>query len=186
MTKNIIFVGKPGSGKGTQAKTVAQVLNVPHISTGDIFRHEMATKTPLGLQITDLMNKGQYVPDNLTNEVLLNRITRHEDALDGFILDGYPRTLNQAVFLTENNIPIDYVINFEVSDEEITNRILKRALTSGRSDDSLEIIQQRLGTYEATVPQVIHYYRTAGVLWDVNASLPIGTINKVVLSILNH
>lgn len=182
--RRLIFVGRPGSGKGTQAKLIAEAYDIPHISTGDIFRDEMARKTSLGLQITDSMNKGLYTSDEITNAVVKNRLSQ-PDVANGFILDGYPRTLNQVLFLAEENITIDAVINFEILEEDAVARIMKRAQEQNRKDDTLEIIQGRMATYLATVVPVIDSYQRSGILWDVNAGLSIDKLRITISSIVN-
>lgn len=182
---NLIFVGRPGSGKGTQAKLIASSLTIPHISTGDIFRQEMLEKTPLGLQIIDSMNAGQYTSDEITNAVIEKRLSQ-PDAQNGFILDGYPRTINQVEFLNLINIPIVAVINLNLDEDKATKRILKRALGNHRGDDTAETIKLRMETYTATVLPIIEFYLDEGKLWNVDASLDLGTVNLAIEKIVKQ
>lgn len=151
--RKILFTGMPGSGKGTQAKLLLQKYALPYLSTGEMFRQEMANQTPLGEKITHLMNTGQYVDDETTNEVVTPYLKQ-----DAYLLDGYPRTLNQVHHLEQINPP-DLVILLEVDEELVVKRILDRGKTSGRSEDaSAETIRTRINLYYETMkPVIIHY-----------------------------
>lgn len=167
--KNILMTGRPGSGKGTQANILSITVGVPHISTGEIFRDEMARKTELGLAITESMNAGQYTSDDITNEVIKARLAKY-DASTGFILDGYPRTLNQAHFLEENGINIDLVINLDIHGRDATERLLSR---TGREDDKLEVITKRMKLYDDTMSPVLDFYNDKTLHIDGNQSVEV-------------
>lgn len=180
MSKNIIITGKPGSGKGTQAALLAQKTGLPHISTGDIFRDEMKRQTPLGLSITESMNAGKYTSDEITNAVVKERLSQ-PDVADGFILDGYPRTVNQVQFLEENGIHINLVLNLEIDSEVAINRLLARAQEQNRGDDTETVIRDRFATYELTVPPVLNIYREQSLVTDVSAVGKVAEINSNLL-----
>jgi adenylate kinase len=174
---NIIITGKPGSGKGTQAALLANRLNIPHISTGDIFREEMSLKTPLGISITESMNAGQYTSDEITNAVVQKRLTA-DDVHNGFILDGYPRTLNQVEFLDSINIPVHHVIDLHIDTENAIDRLLLRAKEQNRGDDGEQTIRDRMTTYEATVLPVLDEYGNRGLVSTFTAVGKIAEINQ--------
>lgn len=164
----LVLTGRPGSGKGTLGSVLAEKLGIPHISTGDIFRNHMEEKTPLGLQIIDSMNAGKYTSDKITNRVVLERL-QEEDCRNGYILDGYPRTLNQVLFMENTSIAVDHVIYLDVSEATCLKRLLSRGETSGRPDDqSAEVVKDRLAIYTDTMTPVLDRYRTKGKLVTVN------------------
>ncbi len=180
---NIVITGKPGSGKGTQAALVATKLGIPHISTGDIFREEMRRKTPLGISITESMNAGKYTSDEITNAVVKNRLAE-DDAQDGFILDGYPRTLNQVHFLDSIGVKIAKVLDLNLDTEDAVQRLLLRARESGRSDDQEHIIRDRMVTYENTVYPVLDAYQARGIVVTLPATGKIADINETIFASL--
>jgi adenylate kinase len=153
----LIFLGPPGAGKGTQAHTLAELCHIPHISTGEILRHEVAQATPLGIQAKSYQEKGELVPDQLILDMVSQRLSE-SDAQSGWILDGFPRNVAQAKFLDELleklHQKCDRVINLEVPDEVIVNRLLGR----GRPDDVEEVIRRRLEVYREQTAPLINYY----------------------------
>ncbi len=171
--KVIILIGAPGSGKGTQAVTLSKELKIPHISTGDILRENVKQGTPLGKKAKGYMDAGKLVPDELVSQLLYDRLSK-PDATSGYILDGYPRTVSQAKELNEHlkdkvNI---FAIYLNVSEDVIVQRILKRANESEvkRSDDTPEVIKERLKVYSEQTEPVINYYKQLGQLVTVDAS----------------
>jgi len=180
---NILITGRPGSGKGTQAVLLADRLGIPHISTGDIFREHMRAGTPLGIQITDSMNAGQYTSDEITNAVIQERLAE-DDAKDGFILDGYPRTLNQVEFLDSINVRIDSVIDLHIDEDLAVNRLLLRAQEQERGDDTEDVIRGRMGTYARTVTPVLDEYKSRGVLAEFSAVGKVADIHRRLLKAL--
>ena len=159
---NLILFGPPGSGKGTQAEKLVDHYNLMHISTGDLFRYEMGNDTPLGLQAKSYIAKGELVPDEVTIGMLKNKVNSSPDA-QGFIFDGFPRTIAQAealdAFLGEKDSTITVLVALDVDDDEIVKRILNRGLTSGRADDNDEqIIRNRIEVYNSETAQVYDYY----------------------------
>ena len=189
----IIFLGAPGAGKGTQAEIVAQKAGIPTISTGVILREAIKNKTPLGVSAQAYIEKGQLVPDEDVLGILTERLSQ-PDCANGFILDGFPRTINQAEALDKMNISIDKVVNIYVPDEKIVERLAGRRSCSAcgatyhilynpskdgvncsacgkelsqRSDDKPETIQKRLAVYHEQTAPLEEYYRKRGILCDV-------------------
>ena len=161
---NIVVVGPQGSGKGTQAKKLASTYGIAHIASGDLYREAIARGTELGKQVEPLLAAGQLVPDEITIPLIRDRLDRG-DTLPGFILDGYPRNLAQAEALDEmlNDVgrSIDVVFEFQVPDrQQLIDRMLKRAAEENRPDDTLEVIQRRLDTYDRETAPLVEYYRT--------------------------
>ncbi len=168
--RNLILFGPPGSGKGTQAARLVEKYGLVHISTGDILRAELKNGTPLGKEAEKYMSKGLLVPD----EVVINMLGKHMDEamqseIPGFIFDGFPRTVAQAEaldrLLTGRGLSIDRVLSLEVSEEELTRRILNRGKTSGRADDTnIEIIRKRVQEYRQKTEPVAGFYEKQGKL----------------------
>ena len=159
---NLILFGPPGSGKGTQAAKLVDRYNLLHISTGDLFRYEMGNDTPLGREAKSYIQKGELVPDSVTIGMLRNKVIAHPEA-EGYIFDGFPRTVAQAEALDslmqEMNTGIDKLILLAVDDDEIVTRLLERGKTSGRSDDqSEETIRNRIAVFKAETSPVFDHY----------------------------
>ncbi len=180
----IVIFGPPGAGKGTQAQHIAGHYKVPHISTGDIFRQNIREATPLGLEAKRYSDAGDLVPDALTNAMVKQRISA-EDCRNGFLLDGYPRTVAQADelagMLEETNSSLTVVINLIVPDAELIERLGKR----GRADDTIETIGNRLKVYHESTKPLIGYYRTAGLLSDVEGVGSIEAISHNIISVID-
>lgn len=175
----IILMGPPGAGKGTQAKIIAERLSVPAISTGDIFRANVKEETPLGLKAKSFMDAGDYVPDDVTNGMVRERIAE-DDADDGFLLDGYPRTVAQVEVLddalAESGHSLDAVIVLTVSDEELIQRLIRRAKTEGRGDDTEEVLRHRQDVFHEQTEPLISVYEDRGVLMRIDG---VGTVDEV-------
>jgi len=159
---NLILFGPPGSGKGTQSIKIAEKYKLAHISTGDIFRHEIKNKTELGLRVQGIIEKGELVPDELLVELLKNAMGKFKD-VDGFIFDGFPRTCQQAedldVLMTSSKDSVSLVLALEVNEEEVIQRLLKRAQEQGRKDDCDEVIRNRMSVYHKQTSPLIEYYK---------------------------
>jgi adenylate kinase len=175
----LLIVGPPGAGKGTQAARLAARYSIPAIATGDIFRRNIAEQTPLGLKVKAIVDAGDYVPDSLTNELIASRL-EEEDARDGFLLDGYPRTLEQVSYLDEllssKGQALDAVIQLVADREEVVARLRKRAIEQGRVDDSEEAIRHRQEVYARETTPLIAVYRDRGLLIEVDG---LGDIDDV-------
>jgi adenylate kinase len=167
----LILMGPPGAGKGTQAKVIASHFGIPAISTGDIFRANVAGKTPLGLEAQRYMDAGEYVPDAVTNAMVCDRISL-PDAHTGFLLDGYPRTLAQVdeldTMLADKSVALDAVVALTADQDELVSRLLQRAHVEGRNDDTEEVIRRRQEVYEEQTAPLIAVYRERGLLLDVD------------------
>lgn len=167
----LLIVGPPGAGKGTQAVFIAESLGIPAVSTGDIFRANIKNETPLGLKVKEITARGDYVPDELTNEIVADRLAQ-ADAEHGFLLDGYPRTAGQVGFLdgllATQGSALDAVIQLTADTEEIVARLLKRAAEQGRADDTEDVIRTRLAVYERETAPLIELYGSRGLLVTVD------------------
>jgi adenylate kinase len=180
----LVLLGAPGSGKGTQAARLKDYLQVPHISTGDLLRAEVAAGTPLGLQAKEVMARGDLVSDEILLGMLKERFSR-EDTRAGFILDGYPRNLAQAAALDELLASLgqtfDAAVQLVVDNEQIIERLAGRAKAEGREDDRPESVRHRLKVYDEKTAPVIDYYRQHGKLVTVNG---MGTLDEVFARIV--
>lgn len=216
MKTRMIFVGPPGAGKGSQAKIISQTLNIPHISTGDMFRTHIKGSTPLGLEAKKYTDQGLLVPDDVTNQMVKDRLSQ-KDVEKGFIFDGYPRTPDQAIFLDNllmvTDQKLDVVLNISSSDEVIVKRITGRrscpvcgaiyhvdnyppkvagicdndgATLVQRKDDQKETIMRRLSVYKEETFPLIKYYAHKNLLMDVDGNQPLEVITKHVLEILEQ
>jgi adenylate kinase len=175
----LILMGPPGAGKGTQAKFVAGRFGIPAISTGDIFRANVSQGTPLGVEAKKYMDAGEYVPDEVTNRMVRNRIDE-PDALPGFLLDGYPRTLAQVEELDgmigHTGHKLDAVVVLTVDENELVQRLLQRAEVEGRADDTEEVIRRRQEVYSEQTEPLIEVYRSRGILHEVDG---MGEVDEV-------
>ena len=167
----LIILGPPGAGKGTQAERVAASLGIPAISTGDIFRSNIKNETALGLQVKEILASGAYVPDEVTNAIVRDRLSE-PDALAGFLLDGYPRTLAQVSELDDmlkaEGTSLDAVVELTVDIDEVVQRLLKRAEISGRADDTEDVIRHRQDVYVKETAPLAAIYRERGLLRQVD------------------
>ncbi len=187
MSRRLIFVGPPGAGKGTQATRLVEKYNIPHLSTGDMLRAAIAAETPLGMKVEGIMATGGLVSDDIMVDLIRERLTQ-EDCAQGFILDGFPRTVAQAealdAMLESENCGIDAVIYFEVDDAALFDRVAKRALDSGRADDSAEVLKSRLAAYRQNTAPLLPYYKGKNLLKQVDGMADIGTVASAIDVIL--
>ena len=210
----LIMLGAPGAGKGTQAKKIAEKYQIPHISTGDIFRANIKAGTELGMKAKSYMDQGQLVPDEVTIGMLLDRISQ-DDSKNGYVLDGFPRTIPQAESLTAALLArgekIDYAVNVDVPDENIVNRMSGRRACLGcgatyhivynapktadvcdacgeklvlRDDDQPETVQKRLGVYHQQTQPLIDYYNKEGVLVEVDGTQDMEKVFQDIVKVL--
>jgi adenylate kinase len=175
----LILMGPPGAGKGTQAKVVAERCGIPAISTGDIFRSNVSEGTELGVKAQEYMDAGEYVPDEITNLMVRNRIDE-PDAEPGFLLDGYPRTLAQVEeldgMIKHTGHELDAVVVLTVDSEELVQRLLRRAETEGRSDDTEDVVRRRQEVYAEQTEPLIDVYRDRNLLIEVDG---MGSVDEV-------
>jgi adenylate kinase len=206
----LVLVGPPGAGKGTQAAFLAAHYSIPHISTGDIFRANLKASTPLGLKAKSFMDSGQLVPDEVTNEMVKDRLT-HDDVANGFLLDGFPRNTVQAevlrAFLAEKRTPLDAVLELAIENEIIIKRLSSRRTCKDcgapasseasacsscngelyqREDDKEEVIAKRLAVYEEQTAPLVHFYRTEGLLITISAEGEIPEITDRAITALSR
>ncbi|MDO4257928.1 MAG: adenylate kinase [Actinomycetaceae bacterium] len=176
---SIILLGPPGAGKGTQAQRISERLGIPAISTGEIFRSNMARGTELGKRAQEFMDRGEFVPDSVTNPMVKARLSA-PDTAKGFLLDGYPRTLDQAHvlrdLLADTGVTLDLVLNIEVEQDELVRRMLLRAEQEHRSDDTEPVFRHRLEVYEERTEPIATYYADQDLLESVDGS---GTPDEV-------
>ena len=205
----LVLVGPPGAGKGTQAQFLAAHYSIPHISTGDIFRANLKAGTPLGLQAKGFMDKGELVPDSVTNEMVKDRLT-HDDVANGFLLDGFPRNVAQAevlrAILAEKKTPLHAVLEFSLANEEIVARLSSRRTCKEcgqpsvgqnkcpqcggdvyqREDDKAEVIARRLEVYQEQTAPIVSFYRNEGLLITVGALGSVEDITAHAISALSR
>lgn len=179
MTARLLIVGPPGAGKGTQAARIAEHLGIPTISTGDIFRRNIADRTELGRQVEAIVDSGDYVPDELTNALVRDRLEQ-ADANGGFLLDGYPRTPDQVAyldgFLASHGHVLDAVLQLVADPEELVRRLTLRAAEQGRADDSEEAIRHRQDVYQRETQPLLEIFRERQLLVAIDG---LGSVDEV-------
>ena len=184
----MIFMGPPGAGKGTQAQVVAERYAIPAISTGDIFRKNVSEGTELGVQAQRFMDAGEYVPDELTNLMVRNRIDE-PDAERGFLLDGYPRTLAQVEeldgMIKHTGHALDAVVVLTVDKEELVQRLLQRAEKEGRADDTEDVVRRRYEVYDDQTAPLIDVYRDRGLMIEVDGMGEVDEVSKRIFDALD-
>lgn len=182
----LIFLGPPGCGKGTQAKLLQDRLGLRVIGTGDILRDAVKRETPLGKKVESYLTSGQLAPDPLVNEIVAARF-RRDDRPTQFIMDGYPRTLAQALtfdtVLKETGQQLNHVILFAVPDENLVKRLSGRKVAEGRSDDDEETVRKRLEVYHANAKEMIQHYRSAGLLQEIDAAANVETVYQSIVDV---
>lgn len=211
---NIVLLGPPGAGKGTQAKQIEEKYSIPHISTGDIFRKNIKEKTPLGVTAKEYIDKGYLVPDDITIAIVEDRL-KQDDCFKGFLLDGFPRTIEQADALDKvlkmQDKKVEFVINIQVPEEELIKRLTGRRVCTAcgasyhmifnppkedgicdlcegkliqRPDDSIETVTNRLGVYRKQTEPLINYYKNKQILYNINGEQDIQKVFSDICSIL--
>jgi len=186
MTTRLLIVGPQGSGKGTQGVRVAEAFGVPVVSTGDIFRANIKGGTELGLKVKAITDAGNLVPDDVTGEIVSDRLSQDDAATAGFLLDGYPRNAAQVAyldgFLAESGAALDAVILLDVPREESVARITERAKVEGRSDDTEEAVAKRLDIYESETAPIVDTYAARGILDRIDG---VGSLDEITARIFD-
>ena len=181
----LVLMGPPGAGKGTQAAVIAKELNIPHISTGEIFRANVGQGTALGVEANKYMDKGEYVPDEITNAMVADRLAQ-PDTANGFLLDGYPRTIEQVgeldTILGGLGTPLEKVVEITANTEEVIQRLLKRAQEQGRADDTEAVIRRRMEVYAEQTEPLVAVYKDKGLLVAVDG---MGGVEEVSARLLD-
>jgi adenylate kinase len=180
----LLLIGPPGAGKGTQAAKLAEAFNIPAISTGDIFRENVKNETELGKQAKAFMDRGEYVPDSLTNALVRDRLA-WDDAKEGFLLDGYPRTSDQVEeldrILASDGESLSAVVQITADTDEVVRRLLNRAIEQGRTDDTEEVIRHRLDVYADQTAPLIEVFTNRQLVVEVDG---LGAVQEVTARIL--
>ena len=184
----LIMMGPPGAGKGTQADIVCEGMSIPHISTGDIFRTNVTQGTALGIEAKRYMDAGEYVPDGVTNAMVRDRLAQ-ADCSTGFLLDGYPRTIEQVgeldSMLATQGAGIDAVVELTVDIDEVVQRLVKRAADQGRADDTEEVIRRRLEVFAEQTAPLTSLYASRGLLAQVSGMGDVADVTARIHAVLN-
>jgi adenylate kinase len=184
----LLILGPPGAGKGTQAARLAAHYGIPAISTGDIFRSNIAEQTPLGVQVKAIVDAGDYVPDSITNDLVRERLAQ-PDTAPGFLLDGFPRTKAQVAelddMLAARGQQLDHVIELAVDGDVVVERLLERAATEGRSDDTEDVIRNRQKIYSDETAPLVDIYGRRGLLVRVDGLGPVDAVADRVVAALD-
>ena len=180
----LLLIGAPGAGKGTQAVKLAESFGIPAISTGDIFRDNVKNETELGKLAKSFMDRGEYVPDSVTNDLVRDRLSQ-ADAKTGFLLDGYPRTADQVVeldgMLAAGNTQLEAVVLLTADTDEVVRRLLNRAIEQGRADDTEGVIRRRLEVYEEQTAPLVNSYAERNLVVTVDG---LGAVDEVTARIM--
>jgi len=183
-----LLVAPPGAGKGTQATAISEEFGVEHISTGDLFRAEVAAGTPLGAQVASYLDRGDLVPDDLVHRLVREKVSEAMGATGGYLLDGFPRTLAQAqvahAAAVEQGVPAHAAVTFEVPRAVLVERLLERAQADGRTDDDEKTILHRLDVYDRETEPVVAFYEGLGVLIGIDADRPVGEVTASTIAAL--
>ena len=184
----LLLIGPPGAGKGTQAALLSQHFGIPAISTGDIFRYNVKNQTPLGVEAKGFMDRGEYVPNSLTNSLVRDRLS-HDDALGGFLLDGYPRTIDQVheldSILSDAGKRLDVVVQLTADTDELVRRLAHRAEVEGRADDTPDVIRRRLEVYESQTAPLIDVYAARGLVAMIDGLGEIADVTARIVEALD-
>lgn len=179
----VLLLAPPGAGKGTQGERLAEHYKVPHLATGDLLREHVAAATPVGVEAQGYMDRGELAPDDVVVRLILERMGEQES--DGFVLDGFPRTLRQAEVAYEwgmkRGSTFDAVVSLLVPPDELVRRLIERGLDSGRSDDNEDTIRRRLGVYDTQTAPLLDYYRARGILYEIHGTGDIDDVTDRVV-----
>ena len=184
----VLLIAPPGAGKGTQGAIIANHFDVPHIATGDLLRDHVARQTPLGVMVEKLLSQGELVPDAIVLDMVSGALEQAREAGTGYVLDGIPRTMEQAqeVYNIAKKIGMtaDVALHLKVGDEEVTRRLLARAVVEGRTDDTAEVISKRLSLYHEVTAPIVAWYAERGILITVDSSRPVAPVAREILTAL--
>ncbi len=185
---NVLLIGAPGSGKGTQGQRLSAILGMSHIATGDLLRQQVSDKTPLGLEVAGYLERGELVPDQVIIDLVLPLVAEAA-ASQGYLLDGFPRSVDQAeqvrAIAAAQGAGADAAIYLDAPREALTARLLERARIEGRSDDTEEVIANRLQIFDSETSPLVEYYRSRGLLHIVDATLPPEEVTNQILRMLD-
>ena len=183
-----LLIAPPGAGKGTQATAISEEFGVEHISTGDLFRAEVAAGTPLGRKVASFLDRGDLVPDELVHQLVREKVLEALGRTGGYLLDGFPRTLEQAqvahAAAVERGIPVHAAVTFEVPRQVLVERLLERAQLAGRPDDDEKTILHRLDVYDRETEPVVNFYAALGVLIGIDANRPVREVTVSTIAAL--
>ena len=184
----VLLIAPPGAGKGTQGAIIAHHFDVPHIATGDLLRDHVARQTPLGVTVEKLLSQGELVSDDIVLDMVREAMEHAREAGTGYVLDGIPRTMEQAQAVygiaKEIGMTADVALHLKVGDEEVTRRLLARAVIEGRTDDTAEVIAKRLAVYHEVTAPVVAWYAERGILITVDSSRPAASVAREILTAL--
>jgi adenylate kinase len=187
----VVLLGPPGAGKGTQAAKLADAFGIPVVATGDIFRSNIRQGTELGKLAKEYIDRGDLVPDDVVIAMVMDRLSE-PDSAEGFLLDGFPRTVAQAEALdrrldeSPGQAPLDAALNFEITENELFKRLVSRAEREHRSDDAEDVIRHRLDVYKAKTKPLVDYYKSRGLLVPVDGMGSIGEVNRRIMASLSQ
>jgi adenylate kinase len=184
----VLLLAPPGAGKGTQAKRISEHFDIPHISTGDLFRRHVAEGTELGRSVQEYLDRGDLVPDDVVLAIIRQAIEEAITSSGGYLLDGFPRNLRQARegahIARQFGATADAVLHLEVSEDEVLRRLLGRGSSQGRSDDNEETIRHRLDVYRTQTRPLLDYYRGRGLLIDIDGEQPVDDVTQASIDAL--
>ena len=185
----LLLIGPPGSGKGTQGARLSEKFGVEHIAAGDLLRHEVATQTPLGQQVSSYLERGELVPDQLIIDLVMPKVLAAA-AANGYVLDGFPRSVGQAVearrLAEQEDSAATAAVFLDAPEDELADRLLKRAETEGRSDDTAEVIRTRLRVFNEVTQPLLDFYADRGLLHVVDATQSVDDVTAAIIDTLEH
>jgi adenylate kinase len=184
----VLMIAPPGAGKGTQGALIAARFGIPHIATGDLLRDHVARRTGLGLAVQEYLDRGELVPDQIVLDMVREALIEAKEAGGGYVLDGIPRNIEQAraayLIGSELGMTADVALHLDADDAEVTRRLVARAALEHRSDDTAEVIAQRLALYHQVTAPIIDWYRDRGILVSVDAMRPVQQVSREILAAL--
>ena len=189
MRMRVLMIAPPGAGKGTQSALIAAHFGIPHIATGELLRDHVARRTSLGLAVQEYLDRGELVPDRIVLDMVREALAAAMAAGGGYVLDGIPRNMQQAraayLMARDLGMTADVALHLDAGDAEVTRRLLARAALERRSDDTAEVIAQRLALYHRVTSPIIGWYRDRGILVSVDAMRPAQQVGRDILTALD-